>query len=191
MIRINLLGERKKQLITLKAPTGPPKSSFLILLFLLVFVVAGAYLFFRHQYLVREQSRIQDELVFMEKEKARRQQMLNEIGKFEKEKKVLESRIAVINELKRNQLGPIRWLNSLSTATDQTPNIWLVAVGQTGNQMTLEGMATSIRAVANFVTALKRAEAFKNVVINETSQTTVSGMEDSTFYIFFIACEVK
>lgn len=188
MIHINLLGERKKQLITFKAPTGPPKSSFLLLLLLLVTVVVGAYLYQRYQALNRDLVSVQTQVAAAEREKQHRQQLLREIEAFEKRKRVLEGRIAVIDELKKSQMGPIQWLNALGVAIDQTQSVWLTSVGQTGDRMTIEGVATSLNGVADFATTLKRSGIFKNVSVDESEQTNISGLEG---YSFTISCDSK
>ncbi|MFI5176115.1 MAG: PilN domain-containing protein [Terriglobia bacterium] len=183
MIRINLLGERKKQLITLKTPSGPPRSSFLILMLLLVFVAAAAYLYQRYQMLNRELTTVQGQVNDAKAQKEKKQKLLKEIEVFEKRKNILEARIAVIDELKKNQLGPIQWLNALSEAVDQSQTVWLTSVGQTEDHMTIEGLSTSLNGVANFVASLKRSSAFANVSINETAQTNISGMDGYTFSV--------
>lgn len=188
MIRINLLGERKKPLVTLKTPTGPPKSSLLILMLLFVFVVAGAYLYQRYQMLNRELKSLQDQVKQAQEMKQKKLALLKEIESFENRKRVLEARIAVIDELKKNQLGPIQWLNALSEAVDQTQTVWLVSVGQSADHMTIEGFSSSLNGVANFVSMLKRSGAFKNVSLDESAQTDISGMEG---YSFSVTCETQ
>jgi Tfp pilus assembly protein PilN len=183
MIRINLLGERKKQLLTLKTPSGPPKSSVLILMVLLVFVAAGAYLYQRYQMLNRELTTLQGQVNDAKLQKEKKQKLLKEIEVFEKRKQILEARIAVIDELKKNQLGPIQWLNALSSAVDQSQAVWLTSVGQSADHMTIEGLSTSLNGVANFVASLKQSRAFTNVSIDETFQTDISGMEGFSFSI--------
>jgi len=188
MIRINLLGERKKPLVSLKTPTGPPKSSLLILMLVFVFVVAGAYLYQRYQMLNRELKSLQDQVKQAQDMKQKKLALLKEIESFESRKRVLEARIAVIDELKKNQLGPIQWLNALSEAVDQTQTVWLVSVGQSSDHMTIEGLSSSLNGVANFVSQLKRSGAFKNVSLDESAQTDISGMEG---YSFSITCETQ
>ncbi|MBZ5536052.1 MAG: PilN domain-containing protein [Acidobacteriia bacterium] len=183
MIRINLLGERKKSFVTLKAPSGPPKSSLLILMLLLVFVAAAAYLYQRYQMLNRELTTVQAQVIDAQAQKDKKQKLLKEIEGFEKRKSLLEARIAVIDELKRNQLGPIQWLNALSEAVDQSQTVWLLSVGQAEDHMTIEGLSTSLNGVANFVATLKRSSAFTNVSINETAVTSISGMDGYTFSV--------
>jgi type IV pilus assembly protein PilN len=183
MIRINLLGERKKSFVSLKAPSGPPKSSLLILMLLLVFVAAAAYLYQRYQMLNRELTTVQTQVSEAQAQKEKKQKLLKEIEGFEKRKSMLEARIAVIDELKRNQLGPIQWLNALSEAVDQSQTVWLVSVGQAEDHMTIEGLSTSLNGVANFVGTLKRSSAFTNISINETAQTSISGMDGYSFSI--------
>lgn len=183
MIRINLLGERKKARITFKAPTGPPKSSFLIILFLGVFTVAGGYLYWRYQALTSMSTELSRQLAEAERDKAYRQKLLKEIEVFENRKRTLEAKIDVINELKKNQLGPVQWLNALGDAVDKTPSVWLTSVSQNAEHLSLEGIATSLKGVADFASVLQNSGAFKNVSINESAETNVSGLAGYTFSI--------
>lgn len=183
MIRINLLGERKKPLVSLKAPSGPTKSSFLILMLVLVFVAAAAYLYQRYAMLNRELTTVTGQVNDAKAQKEKKQKLLKEIEGFEKRKKILEARIAVIDELKKNQLGPIQWLNALSSAVDQSQTVWLVSVGQAEDHMTVDGLSTSLTGLANFVGTLKRSSAFTNVYINETTRTNISGMDGYSFSV--------
>lgn len=189
MIRVNLLGEHhKRKIITFKVPSGPPKPTLLMLLFVVVFVAAGAYLFYRYQSLTSESARLSNEVQVAQQEKQRKQRLLNEIENFKKEKQSLDNRIAVIDELKRNQLGPIEWLNALGSAIDRNRTVWLNSVGQNGDRISIEGVATSMNSVANFVTTLKQFKVFKDVVINESIQSDVMGMEG---FVFTIDCDLS
>lgn len=181
MIRINLLGERKKARITFKAPTGPPQSSFLIILFLGVFTVAGGYLYWRYQDLTSTSTELSRQLAEAERDKAYRQKLLKEIEAFENRKRTLEAKINVINELKKNRLGPVQWLNALGDAVDKTPSMWLTSVSQNAEHLSLEGIATSLKGVADFASVLQNSGAFKNVSINESAETNVSGLAGYTF----------
>jgi type IV pilus assembly protein PilN len=188
MIRINLLGERKKPLVSFKAPSGPPKSSLLFLLLLLVLVAVGTYLYQRYQMLNRDLTAVQAQVNDARIQRERKQKLLKEIEAFENRKKILEARIGIIDELKKNQLGPIQWLNALSEAVDQSQTVWLTSVGQAEDRMTIEGISTSMNGVASFLATLKRSSAFKNVSINESALTTVSGMDG---YMFSVTLDTK
>lgn len=185
MIRINLIGERKKQRMTLKPPPGPPQSSLMLLLLAAVIVAGGGYLYWRYQALTHESESLKQQLDEAQREKQRRQNLLNAIEVFEKRKKVLDARISVITELKKNQSGPIEWLNALSTAVDRSQSAWLTSLDQKGNHFTIEGVATSLPGVANFATALKGTGLFTNVSIDETEQTNVSGLDGYSFTVSF------
>jgi Tfp pilus assembly protein PilN len=153
-----------------------------------VFVGASAYLYYRYEALNSETTKLRNELELAQQERQHKQKLLNEIEDFKRQKQMLDSRIAVIDELKRNQLGPIEWLNALGEAVDRNQTVWLTSVGQTGNRISIEGVATSMNSVANFVTTMKQFKVFKEVVINESIQTDVSGLEG---FVFTIDCDLS
>jgi Tfp pilus assembly protein PilN len=103
-------------------------------------------------------------------EKARLEQLKTQVDNFEREKKVLQERINVIEELQRNRTGGQELLNALANTVSRTDALWLTSLDRNGDALTIQGTAGSINAVANFITELKSSGYFDEVEIKESTQ---------------------
>lgn len=103
------------------------------------------------------------EIQRLEAENARLAVVRAELQKFQRHKKLLEDRISVIEQLKNNQKGPIVLMNSLIGAIPVAPRLWLKSVSQKGRTVVIEGNATDIPALADFIEKLEVSPPFKNV----------------------------
>jgi Tfp pilus assembly protein PilN len=103
-------------------------------------------------------------------EKARLENLKQQVENFDRQKAVLQQRIAVIEELQRNRTGGQELLDMVATTVTRTDELWLTSLSRKGNTLTFEGSAASINAVANFITQLKRSGYFQKVEIKESHQ---------------------
>jgi len=103
------------------------------------------------------------EIERLQEENARLSAVRAELQKFQRHKKLLEERISVIEQLKNNQKGPILLMNSLIGAIPVDPRLWLKNVSQKGKTVVIEGNATDIPALADFIEKLEVSPPFKNV----------------------------
>jgi len=106
----------------------------------------------------------------LQNEKARLEKVKLEVEDYQKQKQILDQRIAVIQELNRNRVGGQELLDVVATTINRVDSLWLTTMGRKGNTLNIEGTAASISAVANLVTQLKRAGYFDKVEIKETRQ---------------------
>ena len=103
------------------------------------------------------------EIERLQEENARLSVVRAELQKFQRHKKLLEERISVIEQLKNNQKGPILLMNSLIGSIPVDPRLWLKTVSQKGKTVVIEGNATDIPALADFIEKLEVSPPFKNV----------------------------
>jgi Tfp pilus assembly protein PilN len=71
----------------------------------------------------------------------------------------------------------------------RTENLWLTSMVKKGNNLALEGAASSINGVANFVTALKRSGYFQKVEIRESKQDDKN--KDVQTFLFQMTAEIS
>lgn len=185
MIKINLLGlERPK----VKAKAVPLETRLQIFLLILCLAAAGGWLGLRYYTYVDDIKKLQAEITKKEADKLRMAQLQKEIDQFERRKKLLQSRIDVIETLKKGQSGPYQLLDGLASTVNRTDGLWLTNLEQKGNKLTIEGMAGSVNAVANFITNLKRSGMFSDISIKESYQDDkVPGM---TNFVFSLTAEL-
>lgn len=86
----------------------------------------------------------------------------------------LERRIAIINGLEERRSGPATLLTMLATTVSNTESLWLTGFDQTGQNISIQGIALNMPAVANFLTELKNSQAFSNVEMEEAYEDSAA-----------------
>jgi Tfp pilus assembly protein PilN len=167
MIRINLLGQARPKAARRAVPL---EATLQILLFVLSLVAALGFLAVDYFQTNRRISDLQAKIRNKQGEKARLESLKQQVDSFERQKAVLQQRIAVIEDLQRNRTGGQELLDMVATTVTRTDTLWLTSLTRKGNALTFEGTAASINAVANFITQLKRSGYFQKVEIKESHQ---------------------
>jgi len=110
-----------------------------------------------------------------------------EVESYEKNKILLENKNRVIEQLRKNQGGPVRLLDYVSQSLDPL-KIWLTNLEDAGAQVTVDGRALSTDDVVEFVKNLQRSNHFSSVLLEESRQTTEDGL---SVYQFKLRMTVK
>jgi type IV pilus assembly protein PilN len=84
--------------------------------------------------------------------------IIDEVNGYEKKKASLEAKINLINDLKRNQHGPVRLMDEVSKALPDL--VWLNSMNLIGKNIEIHGKAMTPNAVANFIENLKKSPYF-------------------------------
>jgi Tfp pilus assembly protein PilN len=167
MIRINLLGRvRPKAART----TVPLEATLQYVLLAIALVVSGGALYGHYLLLDRENTKILAHIQKQTGEKARLEQLKQQVDNFEKQRAILQQRISVIEELQRNRTGGQELFEAIANTVSRTDTLWLTSVERKGDSLTINGSAGSINAVANYITQLKRSGYFQTVEILESHQ---------------------
>src|SRR5450432_873094 len=150
MIRINLLGQAKPRTSRRAVDTG----AALPILFIGAGVLFGClilgYLYYSWQrQLNDENNRIKQ----LQAQKVDLEQIKQQVEAFEKQKTVLQQRVATIEQLQRDRTGGQELLDEIASTVSRAENLWLTTLTKKGNSLTLEGSSASINSVANFITA--------------------------------------
>ncbi len=167
MIRINLLGQARPK--AARRPV-PLEATLQILLFVLCLLFAVGFLVVDYTHTNRKVVDMQGKIRTLEGDKARLENLKQQVEGFDRQKAVLQQRISVIEQLQRNRTGGQELLDAVSNTVTRTDTLWLTSMTRKGNAMTIEGTAGSINAVANFITQLKRSGYFQKVEIKESRQ---------------------
>jgi Tfp pilus assembly protein PilN len=148
-----------------------PLEATLQLVFLAAALVLGFGLLYIHYWQMDKEDRAL--LAHIQKqrgEKARLEQLKQQVDNFEKQKAILQQRIAVIEDLQRNRIGGQQLLDAIANTVSRTDTLWLTSVDRKGDGLSINGAAGSINAVANYITQLKRSGFFQQVEIKESHQ---------------------
>jgi len=169
MIRINLLGRVRPK----AARQAVPLEATLQVVFLVAaLLVAFGVLYYNwhstNQQIIEVRLHIQKQTG----EKARLEQLKAQVDEFERQKAILQQRIAIIEQLQRNRTGGQELLDAVANTVVRTDTLWLTSLTRQGNGLTILGTAGSINAVANFITQLKHSGYFDQIEIKESVQDT-------------------
>jgi Tfp pilus assembly protein PilN len=167
MIRINLLGRTRPKAVR----QAVPLEATLQVVFLAVALLFSFGLLYIHYWQMdKEDNQVLAHIQQQKGEKARLERLKAEVENFERQKVVLQQKIAVIEELQRNRTGGQQLLDAIANTVGRTDTLWLTSVDRKGDSLSINGSAGSIDAVANYITQLKRSGYFQQVEIKESHQ---------------------
>jgi hypothetical protein len=112
MIKINLLGRTKLKAAKTKKISTASNQTLMAVMAIAVVVMSVGIIYFWQRILVQQDEELSRQIMLAKKEKVRQEGMLRENEVFEKRRKLLETRINVIESLKKNQSGPVQVLDS-------------------------------------------------------------------------------
>jgi len=189
MIRINLLSipksKRGKRTAAAPAVSGPGPNLMIVALVVVV-LTAGVNLGWWYQ-LNRESQHIAANMAKAEKENRELLQVKARVEQKNKQAELYQRRVDVIDRLRAAQSGPKDLLAMIGDTVNATDAVWLNKMNDDGPNISIEGTALSIDAVANLMANLKRTGYFKNVEMKESYQDeTVHTMQA---FVFTLVCE--
>jgi type IV pilus assembly protein PilN len=161
MIRINLLAVEKP---VAKTRSVSFKVSDKIGPLGAVLVLAGAVTYVGWDYLalMKSDAQLRAELVATRAEKQRLAPILKEVELFDQRKKELQERVALIEELRTNQVGPVHMLDQISRSLPD--RLWLTEMKQTGEDVQMDGRTSSLSSLADLVANLEASGYFRKPV---------------------------
>jgi type IV pilus assembly protein PilN len=185
MIRINLLGAERQT--ARKAPTldlSHRTNALCIGVVLLAAAAIGSW----YWSLRSASAAIDTEIAAAEQETARLRVVLAEVQQFEDRRAQLQQRVALIEQLRSGQSIPVQVLDHVSRSLPET--LWLTALAQEGETLTLEGRSTNLIALSDFVGNLggttllqKPIEIISSQVESEGSRGRGGSMELIRFLV--------
>jgi Tfp pilus assembly protein PilN len=167
MIRINLLGRTRPKA---QRTSVPIEATLQFVLLAIALVVSLGALYGHYLLLDRENTKVAAHIQKQTGEKARLEQLKQQVDNFEKQRTVLQQRIGVIEGLQRNRTGGQELLEAIANTVSRTDTLWLTSVERKADALTINGAAGSINAVANYITQLRRSGYFQTVEIKESHQ---------------------
>jgi len=162
LIRINLLTEAKAAAAKKKGPALPTGAKLNNLLLIGGLALGVIYIGTMYLVLSSKSRHLDEEIGKAREEVARLRSIIEEVKGYEDKKKSLEEKIALINNLKTNQKGPVRLMDEVSKALPDL--VWLTDMQISGNQLTLKGRTLSPNAVATYLENLKKSPYFAEPV---------------------------
>jgi Tfp pilus assembly protein PilN len=191
MIRINLLGTSKPKNRRSAGPAAPtievgdvgsPKVKVLVALMLAVAFNGFTWYHLDHQ--------AQDIAAKMKVAEQKNRELSEVKVKYLERQKQADNykrRVDVIDQLRKNQAGPVNLLNTIGDTVNGTEAVWLSTMKDTGASIDITGMALSTDAVADLIANLQKTGYFKSIEIKETYQD--EQVKDMQAFQFQLTCE--
>ncbi|KPJ98677.1 MAG: hypothetical protein AMK71_11030 [Nitrospira bacterium SG8_35_4] len=176
MIRINLLPSKRKKAFLL-----PPVFIYGIIAMVVVIIVILAGTFFMNNQI----SSKQDDLSEKEQTLKKLQAALEEVKNYEKDNKDYRDKNSIIEQLKKNQIVPLRLLDEVSEMLPK--GVRLTSLTDKGGIVSIEGFAFTNSDLVSYVQDLKGSKYFTEVMLVESRQTQ---MEDFTIYKFNLTLKI-
>ena len=192
MIRINLLGSPKPKG---KKSSGPAVSmpSFELgnlggpmVQVAAVLLIAGALNFGYWYQLDREKKVIEVQARLAEQKNRELSDIKVRYLERQRQAESYKRRVDVIDELRKNQSGPVNLLSMIGDTVNGTEAVWLNSMQDQGASVAIDGTALSSDAVANLISNLQKTGFFSNIEIKETYQD--ESVKDMQAFQFTLTC---
>jgi type IV pilus assembly protein PilN len=191
MIRINLLEVQKpkgKRSSMPSMPTmevgdmGSPR-----LKVLLAFGLAAAFNLYTWYHLDAEKKTIAQNMVRAEQKNRELADVKARYMARQREAENYKRRVDVIDQLRKDQAGPVNLMAMVGETVNNTEAVWLNNMKDQGASVDIEGMALSSDAVANLISNLQKTGFFRNIEIKESIQD--DQIKDMQAFQFTLTCE--
>jgi len=156
MIKINLLKEEITP--ARRKPAVPIKERQRNFLFFFVFLIALGAMGYMYWSLKNKLTDLNRNIRMAQEEMARLEEIIKKVNDYERDKDILDRKIDLIKELAKNRSTPVELMVELS---NQIPKqLWLNSVSERAGQVTINGMAYSYNAIAEFDGNLAKSAYF-------------------------------
>lgn len=125
----------------------------------------------------QDAARLDEDLRAAQAEQQRLRSVLEQVKDFESRRQQLQQRVALIEQLRQGQTGPVRMLDEVSRAMPD--RLWLTAMAQDATGVKIDGRTTSLTSLSDFVGNLEGSGFFaRPVEILESQVEGAGGAED-------------
>ncbi len=179
MIKINLLPARKgRKAFTIKVGLKPDLT-LVIAAIIVIFLLEG----FAWYWLNSTVSSFANERQTLEIRLKEIKEKVKEVENYERDKKTYEEKIAIIQNLKKSQRGPVHVIDEISRMLPD--RVWLVSLKETGRDINITGSGMTNDDIVKYISNLKASRLFKNVQLIESRQVIDSGIPIYSFSLTF------
>jgi len=181
MIKINLVPDYRKDI---KNRILIIQSSVAVCALLPALIIIGVFWFLMSSEITEANS----EIARLKSEIKKQEQTIKKINTFKKNKKTLQTKMEVINDLQKGKTGPVHLLDDLAT---QIPGgLWLTSIKQTGMNLEIKGVSLGNFSISNYMINLEKSPYFKNVDLKEIKAEKKLVKKGTQLKNFIITCVV-
>jgi type IV pilus assembly protein PilN len=183
MIRINLLATERKA--AKAASPGMQAGQKMMVIGSLILVATVVLIGWRYWALGQEEAQVTREIEAANREEARLQEILRQVEEFQNRRRMLEARVALIDELRKGQTAPVHMIDQISKALpDMT---WLTSMNQTGYTLQMQGRCLTLTSLSDFIGNLEASRYFiRPVEIIESTVEEARGADTPELISFTI-----
>ncbi len=162
MIRINLLPSGKKKAVIL-----PPSLIYgAISMVILIITISGVIFYLNGQI-----TTLNSEVSAKEQKLAQLTIVLKKVANYEKDNAEYKQKTQIIEQLKKNQIIPLRLLDEVSDKLPQS--VWITNLSDRSGLISIDGYAFSNSDLVGYVQNLKRSQYLTDVTLVVSKQATV------------------
>ena len=172
MIRINLLPFRAAK----KLENIRMQISVYVLTVLLVVAVLGYSFVSKND----ELNEVQAKNTQLRKELDSYKDLLKRVDELKRKREDLKGKLDVIQALEAQKAGPVQLFDEISMAVPRG-KLFLKNLSETGERVTMSGVARDYDTVALFMTRLENTQTIKTVTLGSTSKANQDGQEVNNF----------
>jgi type IV pilus assembly protein PilN len=190
MIKINLLsGDKPRAARKTRLPQFSLKGQQLTVGCALILVASGGFISWRYYTLNRDSAALDVAISQGQQETVRLHSLIAEVQQFEQRRTQLQQRVGLIEQLRRDQTGPVHMLDQISLALPTM--MWLTDLKQTPGQseVLIEGRCTGLTGLSDFVSNLEASGYFKKSV--EIVSTQVEGQGGGDLIKFAVKAQFE
>lgn len=174
MIRINLLPIGRR-------PVEEKIRKEITIFFLLIFFSVSVMVYFHIDH-TRTIKQITAQKKTVDSEIRRYQDRQRQLKELQEKHKILEQKLGVIEQLRKNRDLQVRVLDQLAIIVP-TDQLWIKTLTQKGNTLTLTGVARGNEVIAQFMEALAKSPYIdaNGVVLKQSRQVKIQGYKLKNF----------
>ena len=185
MIKINLLAtEKPRAAAKSRLPFLRMKGQQLTIGCGLILVATAGLIGWRYYALGRDSVRLDGAIAEAQQETVRLHAVIADVQKFEQRRTQLQQRVGLIEQLRKDQTGPVHMLDQISLAIP--PMMWLTDLKQSpgATEVVIEGRCNGLTGLSDFVANLEASGYFKKSVEIVSSQAeTLPGAGDLIMFV--------
>jgi type IV pilus assembly protein PilN len=167
MIKINLLAAERKAVKRAVFQAGQK----LTIGCSAILIIAALFVGWRYWSIQQQSAQLDKEISEGQQETTRLHAIIQNVQQFEQRKAQLQQRVVLIEQLRKSQTGPVHMLDEISRALP--PMLWLTALKQTDDAVTIDGRCMAVTGLTDFVTNLEASGYFKKSVDIVSSQIEI------------------
>ncbi len=186
MIRVNLIAAEQK---VSKRASPFEAGQKITIASSAVLIVASLFVGWRYRALQQESKQLDMGISDARQETARLRTILQQVQDFEQQRAQLEQRIALIEQLRTRQSGPVHLLDQISRA--MPPMLWLTRLKQTDDSVVIDGRCTALTGLSDFVANLEASGYFKKSIEIVSSQTEALSTTPGELVTFSIKAQFQ